>query len=279
MTSLLIRLRFLLPVLVLLAGCVSIEERRERVFSQVQTALDAGEADRALAILRSALNYDPRDAALRLRLAEVQLELGQAYAARGTLESLPGDVSKTPEHGRLLAHALVDSGQTWQALPLVIALERKEEVDPDLVHRLLEQLSRHDVVNAEIPVPWRRRLVRRKLIAGNSSAALLSWRRLPRDDPRREEYFEKILEQALTQNDGSLLQDLPELRKATPSPWTLLARHRLALADGVAGEIAALEDEFLDRFPQHAHRYPILLGKARRSIRRGQYHEGLHLAR
>ena len=273
--------RWLLPLLlvVLFTACSSPAERRERVFAQVATALDSGDPGRALAILEATLAHDPRDAAIRAQMAEIKLDLGQAASALQTLEALPGDVIAQPEYTRLLARAMVAGRRPWQALPLVLALERQGKAEPELVNKLLRQLARSGEVEVDLPPTWRRRLFRRELAENRTAVALGSWRRLPEEDPQRAEFFDLLLEKALRQENDTLLVDLPELRELPASPFKLLARHRLAVIRGTVGAVAQIEEEFLEHFPDHPERYSMLLGTARRKVRGGQPAAGLELAR
>lgn len=263
----------------LLAACSSPAERRQKVFQQSTAALDSGDPERALTILRATLAHDPRDAVLRARLATIELDLGHAGNARQTLEALPSDVIAQPEYTQLLARAFVANQQPWQALPLMLAMERQGKANPQLVDKLLRQLAHSGEVEVALPTAWRMRLLRRELAAGKPAQALDSWRRLQAGTLGRGELFDLILQRALRRNLDTLLLDLPELDESPVTPWKLLARHRLVTRQGTVGAVAGLEEEFLERFPEHPERYPMLLGVAQRKVRGGQVEEGLELAR
>jgi predicted Zn-dependent protease len=270
-----------LVVLVLvLTACTSVEERRTRVLEQSTTALDRGDATTAVALLESSLRYDPRDPVLRHRLAEVHLHLGNAYDAWSALAERPGDAPTAPGTTTLEAQILLECDRPYEALPRLLALERRGEADPQMVNRLLDQLARRGGARSELPAPWRRRLVHHLLAAHQGAAAVETWRRLPPEDAQRPALFEHILELLLRSPEGDeVLRSLRELDDADASAPVLLARHRRAVLEGNGGTMERIEERFLTLYPNHPDRYPIVLARTRRALRRNALEEALGLAR
>ena len=272
----------LLPLLALLAltACTTVEERRQQVIDRSTAALERGDANTAVAVLESSLRYDPRDPVLRHHLAEVQLRLGHAAAAWTTLSGRPGDAPRDDATTALEARILVECHRPLEALPRLLALERRGEADPQLVHRLIDQLARRGGVRSELPTPWRERLVRRLLAEGQGATAVETWRRLPPDVPNRNALFEQILELLLRSREGdTVLPTLRELDQAQGSATVLLARHRRAALEGAGGTMEGIEEHFLELYPNHPDRYPMVLAQARRALQSDVPEQALDLAR
>ena len=103
----------------LLSGCNALNgDPRE----QADQAIAANDLQAARVHLVAALQETPDDAALRLKLAQVLVDMGDAAAARGAIEQLPEGERATPQAQSILAHALLLTGKTEQALATASAI-------------------------------------------------------------------------------------------------------------------------------------------------------------
>ena len=266
-------------VAVWLLACGSVEERRRLTLERAERALALGDTPRALQVLEGFLSYDPRDQEIVTRMAEIHLGSGSPRAAIHILESLPGDVDLDARSTALLARALVASKQIKRAVLLLAGQDARGKADPEVIEDLLQRVARHGKpTHVELPASWYQRLAELQLKHERFHAAAESLRRVD-DTSRRDELFEHLIHEALDAGELALLEELPELEQPPLSPWKLLARHRLLRARGLADDAAAVEQDFLTRYPEHPRRYDVLLSLARREIRAGNAERGLELAR
>jgi Flp pilus assembly protein TadD len=123
------RAGFGLSLTVLLtASCESPRERTARALASSFTASEAGDTDRAIALLVDAQQVDPRDRALVTRLAELQDAKGDPWRALRTLAALPDDVPRDHALLRVKARALIHTGDLAAAARILAASARSEGV-------------------------------------------------------------------------------------------------------------------------------------------------------
>ena len=272
----------ILPALLvlLLSGCTSPEEHRRRTVEMADEMLARGDRSAAVAALEGFLRYDPRDLAVTVRLAQLDLDDGEAHAALRRLEGLPSEAPRQGELGddyfEALTRARVHAGCVEQALPMLLARPDLSEADPKLVDVFLERsyLTPH-LDLPDLPEAWRARRVEGLIRQGHLAAALDQWRRLASADTR---LVELLFQAALARSELNLLRQAEEVHAEPPTPWKLLARHRLFLERAEEGEAAEVERQFLSRYPGHPRRFDVLMSRLRRENRSGRPNEALRLA-
>lgn len=264
---------WVLPALLWVA-CVSPEERQLRSLAAAEEALRSGQTDRAASLLESSLSFDPRDFETRRRLASLELGRRRPGEAHRVLRGLPGDVSPDDAFRRLEAEVLVAIRDWPRALALVSALDRRGEVDPELIDDLLVGVN---AWNPEVglPQPWEQRLFEIQMETRALIAALATAKRL--EEPLLSRALDTWYREAIDCT-CALEVDLPGLEEEPRSPWKLLIHHRRLVARGAGGQAAEVEHEFLARFPEHPERFRILISRARRENRLGHHEEGLAAA-
>ena len=265
--------------LALTTACVDVEQRRQSTLERADQQLALGDSPRALQILSSFLSYDPRDLEIHARMAEIHLDLGTSATALHILESVPGDVDLDARSTRLLARALVGQKRLRRAIDVVKLLEGRGEPVEEVLEDLLGALATRRVPrHADIPDPWIERLVLLQLDKKRFAAAVESLDKLP-DGESRQSLSEQLIREAWVDGEVEVLAEMPELDQEPESPWKLLAKHRVLSAKKRFDEAAVLEQRFLQRYPEHTHRYDMLLSSARRQLRSGAPGQSLELAR
>ncbi len=269
--------------LALTVGCVDVEQRRQSTLERADRQLALGDSPRALQILSSFLSYDPRDLEIHARMAEIHLDSGTPSSALRILDSVPGDVDLDARSTALLARALVAEGQLRRAIDVVKLLEARGEPVDRVLDELLDSLATRRIPrHADMPDPWIERLVELQLEKQRFAAAAESLDKLSDEESRRS-LSERWLRQAWVDAEVQVLEDvlreMSELRQGTESPWRLLAEHRVLSVKKRFDEAALLERRFLERYPDHVHRYDMLLSSARRELRSGAPGQSLELAR
>ena len=265
--------------LALTTACVDVEQRRQSTLKRADQQLALGDSPRALQILNSFLSYDPRDLEIHARMAEIHLDSGTSATALRILESVPGDVDLDARSTRLLARALVAQGHLRRAIDVVKLLEARGETVDRVLDDLLDALSTRRVPRyADLPDPWVERLVEMQLEKERFAVAVDTLDRLPDGDSRRQ-LSERLIREAWIDGEVEVLADMPELDQEPESPWKLLVKHRVLIEKKRFDEAAILERRFLEDYPDHTHRYDMLLSSARRELRSGAPGKSLALAR
>jgi tetratricopeptide (TPR) repeat protein len=274
--------RRLAPALALLAAlaCVGLAERRERALAAAAHAERAGDLERAVELLTTALRYDPRDLVLTNALARALLAAERHWQAEEALRRLPADVERDAAHQRLRARARLQAGDLAGGARLALGLAEGEQADPALERDLVAALVRQPQDLAELPplpAPWLHAALER-LLAGREPAAASIWRHLPASDPRRIELGERVIALLLAADATAVAAGVPELLELPATAPGLLLRHRVAVASGRWEAAAAAERTFARLFPEESGSYAMTLSMARRRLRTGDVLEGLRLA-
>ena len=273
----------LLFLIVLVAACLSPEERRERFHESAEKAIADGDLARAVSVLEAGLAYDPRDLNLRLRLAEIHAEHLNFPAACRTLSAKPQDVAADWNFRRQLARCRLETGRLGQAGDILLVLERAGELEDGLLDTWLDQAAERFHPPAQrYPAAWHRGWLERLLAAGHLEDVMS---RIDRDNlgrahldmADRDQLLNRVLEEAVHRPNIDFLKPHLSTLRRQETPVRLLLEHRLIAAER-PGKAAQIEDRFLDLFPDHPARFAILLAKARREVRRGQPERGLALA-
>ena len=268
----------LVCIMVSLFGCVDVEERRRSTLERAERQMALGDHPRALQILSSFLTYDPRDLEIHTRMAEIHLDSGTSATALHILESIPGDVDLDARATRLLARALVVQGNLKRAISVVEILHARGEPVDDLLDDLLRRLAVKGVPRrTDLPDPWKQRVVEMQLERKRFEAAAETLRSVPAGE-RRHQLLEQLIREAWIADEVEVLGKIPALDQEPESAWKLLAKHRVLSATDRLDEAASVEKRFLARYPNHAHRYDMLLSSARRQIRSGALEQGLKSA-
>jgi len=118
---------------------------------KARNAREAGDTDRAIAILEEAATSDPKNHKVTVELAELLAESGQPARARELIQSLPADQRDTPEVKALKGR-------------LHFALAAEELTDEQALERALEAEPRD--------LEARYRLAARKVLSGDYEAAM-----------------------------------------------------------------------------------------------------------
>lgn len=282
-------------------SCTSADERRARTVELADELLARGDRAAAVAALESFLDYDPRDLAVTVRLAQLDLETSDAGDASGALralarlESLPAGAlagGGTEDYFDTLVRARVYAGRIEQALPMLIARPETAQAHPELWQALIYRSAQlPQLVLPDLPARWRARRVDQLIQTGRLGPALDQWRLLPKveedeenreDTATRAQLLERILQASWARNELDHLRNsegmAEEVTAEPPTPWKLLVRHRLLLDRHEEGEAAEVERRFLRRYPGHPQRFEVLMSLLRRENRRGHPDEALRLA-
>ncbi len=268
-------------LVVVVCGCPSPASRRRAALARVDLVLATGDLDRAESELREYLRFAPRDVAARTRLAALLESRGRASEALGELESLPDSVALDLAARQLLGRLLLARGDLLRCAPVLVGLEFDLALDDELRQRLLTAAATSScpaTVARLVPANWQRQLVRRCLASDHFEQAIVCLGMLPVDDPQRPELIDEVVSTALERDELALLRQHGELLDPADSPAKLVARHRLLLVNARWAEAAAVEQLFLERYPDRPERCGILLSMARRLVRSGRSEEGLEVA-
>jgi tetratricopeptide (TPR) repeat protein len=257
-------------------------ERADRI-ARASAAEATGDLAEAGRILEQGVDRDPRDAEVRIALAEYWQRRGRPVEAREVLDELPAGVARDERYLRAQARTWLALGPlegASRALAWLAARGEDGAADRDTFAR---HWRRHGVdADPRLldPLPPADRVALAEVLIEDDQLAHATkvWRTLPAGDVSAAT-FDAILDAALRREKLSILAALePELR-AEPSARAARARHRLLLSRGDWAAAEALERRYLARHAGDPERYHLVLARARRESRAGSPAIGLRLAR
>lgn len=263
------------------AGCGDPQARREARLARAEARESAGDAAGAARLLRGALDADPRDARVRRALAEHWMRRGAPDEARRVLDDLPEDVPRDADYLAALARASLDLAPLAEAAAALATLERAGPVDTALRDRFLQRwLETRAAPEILRPLSSSAAGTALELVLekGDLARAAALWRAVAARTPDADRLLDRLVEATLRAEDWAPLDALEAALRARGTPEALVALHGVWLRKGAAGEAAALEADFLRRFPDHPARFPLLLARARRENRAGEHADALTLA-
>jgi tetratricopeptide (TPR) repeat protein len=182
-----------------------------------------------------------------------------------------------------LGRLLLDC-RCFERCALVLAgLEREGALAPELKLELLREVARDEHSSALdvarlVPIAWVCQLVPLCLSSGQLSEAVACLELLREDDPARAGLTDQVLRHAVENDLLGKIEHRPELFQSGETPWQLLVHHRLLLRRNQWAPAVAIEQTFVERYPDHPQRYEILLAMARRAVRTGHHQVGLSRA-
>jgi tetratricopeptide (TPR) repeat protein len=273
-----------LPMLLCLcmaAACSSPEQRREQALREAEQAVAIGELGQAETGLREHLRYAPGDITVRTRLAQLLEQQGRSCEALPLLGSLPAGVEPDLPARQALGQLLLSCRRFTRCAPVLVALEAEGALQPGRKEELLRAVARDrsaPEVARLVPASWSHELVLLCLQAGKLEEAIGCIEQLPIDDPERIGLTDQVLRHAVQNNQLKPLEHSPELYQQGATPWQLLAHHRVLLKRDQWTSAIAIEQAFVERYPEHPQRYEILLAMARRAVATGHYLIGLERA-
>jgi tetratricopeptide (TPR) repeat protein len=270
-------------LLCIATACSSPEQRRQLALQEADTAVAAGDLDRAVAALREHLRFAPNDLTVRTRLALLLEQQSRSCQALELLTSLPDHVALDLPARQALGRLLLGCRCFERCALVLVALEREAALAPEVKQELLREVARDKHGSAQevarlVPAAWVRQLVLLCLSSGQLGEAIACLAQLPSDDPDRVDLTGQVLRHAYENDLLGKIEHKPELLEPGETPWQLLAHHQLLLRRNQWAPAIAIEQTFAERYPDHPQRYEILLAMARRAVRTGRYTLGLERA-